>query len=74
MYTHTHIYKIKGIGVTKTSSSAFASGKEGVRSVLSLSLSLSTLPPSFSSIKWHQTARVGVGIYCHINEDALMNE
>lgn len=70
MYTHTHIYKIKGIGVTKTSSSAFASGKEGVRSVLSLS----TLPPSFSSIKWHQTARVGVGIYCHINEDALMNE
>lgn len=38
-------------------------------------LSLSTPPrPSPALNEWHQTARVGVGIYCHINEDALMNE
>lgn len=54
MYTHTHIYNMQGIGVTKTTSSAFASGKEGVRGALSppppppFSLSLSP----FSSIKW----------------------
>uniref|UniRef100_A0A669QXG3 Castor zinc finger 1 n=1 Tax=Phasianus colchicus TaxID=9054 RepID=A0A669QXG3_PHACC len=29
MYTHTHIYNMQGIGVTKTTSSVFASGKEG---------------------------------------------
>lgn len=37
-----------------------------------LSPSLSLLSPALNG--WHQTARVGVGIYCHINEDALMNE
>lgn len=73
MYTHTHIYKIQGIGVTKTTSSAFASGKEGVRGARSLSLHPSPLlSPALN--EWHQTARVGVGIYCCINEDALMNE
>lgn len=45
----------------------------GVRGVCSLSLHPSPLlSPALN--EWHQAARVGVGIYCHINEDALMNE
>lgn len=51
MYTHTHIYKIKGIGVTKTSSSAFASGKQGVRSVLSLSPRFPLFSPALNGIR-----------------------
>lgn len=38
----------------------------------SLSPSLPLLSPALN--EWHQTARVGAGIYCHRNEDALMNE
>lgn len=40
--------------------------------MLSLSPPFPPLSPALN--EWHQTARVGVGIYCHINEDALMNE
>lgn len=64
MYTHTHIYNMRGIGVTKTTSSAFAGGKEGARGALSspsfsLSLSLSLLSPALNG--WHQTAEGGSG-------------